>query len=103
MKLKKYLFQNIIPILLKNYIHGMATWQNLCGTCNQLCVPGRGGLGPKSLCGNRFYKGHRDTAEKASHYYKKASIPLKMYLKILAILEKASIYLKKFSKYLKSL
>jgi hypothetical protein len=30
-------------------------------------------------------------AEKASHHFKKASIPLKMYLKSLAILEKASI------------
>jgi hypothetical protein len=51
----------------------------------------RGGLRPKSLCGNRFYKGHRDIAEKAS-------IPLKMYLKSLAILEKALISLKKSSK-----
>jgi hypothetical protein len=34
----------------------------------------RGGLGPKSLRGTRFYKGHRDIA-------KKASIPLKMYFK----------------------
>jgi hypothetical protein len=54
----------------------------------------RGGLGPKSLCGNRFYKGHRDITEKSSHH----SIPLKMYLKSLVILEKASIFLKKCSK-----
>jgi hypothetical protein len=50
----------------------------------------RGGLGPKSLCGNMFYKDHRDIA-------KKASIPLKMYLNSLVILEKASISLKKCS------
>jgi hypothetical protein len=42
--------------------------------------------------------GHTDMAEKASHHFKKASIPLKMYLKSLAILEKATICLKKFSK-----
>jgi hypothetical protein len=48
----------------------------------------RGGLGPKSLRGNRFYKNHREIAEKAS-------IPLKISL---AILEKASISLKKSSK-----
>jgi hypothetical protein len=51
----------------------------------------RGGLGPKSHFGNRFYKGHRDIAEKVP-------IPLKTYLKNLAILEKASISLKKSSK-----
>jgi hypothetical protein len=45
-------------------------------------VLARGGLGPK---------GHRDIAEIAS-------ILLKMYLKILSILEKASISLKKSSK-----
>jgi hypothetical protein len=46
--------------------------------------------------------GHRDIAEKASRlfkkasrHFKKASIPLKMSLKSLAILEKASISLKK--------
>jgi hypothetical protein len=39
-----------------------------------------------------------EIAEKASHHLKKASIPLAMYLKSLAILEKASIYLKKSSK-----
>jgi hypothetical protein len=55
----------------------------------------RGGLGLKSLCGNRFYKGHRETAQKASHHFKKTAIPLKLYLKSLAILEKASISLKK--------
>jgi hypothetical protein len=49
----------------------------------------RGGLGPKSIRGNRFYKGHREIAENPSHHFKKASIPLKMYLKSLAILEKA--------------
>jgi hypothetical protein len=41
----------------------------------------RGGRGPKSLRG--------PIAEKASHHFKKASILLKMYLKSLAILEKA--------------
>jgi hypothetical protein len=58
----------------------------------------RGGMEPKSLRGNRFYKDHRNIAEKASHYFKKASIPLKMYLKRLAILQKASISLKNTSK-----
>jgi hypothetical protein len=58
----------------------------------------RGGLEPKSLGNIRFYKGYRDIAGKASHHFKKASIPLKMYLKSLAILEKASISLKKSSK-----
>jgi hypothetical protein len=43
----------------------------------------RGGLGPKSLRGNRFFKGHRDIAEKASHHFKKVSISLKLYLKCL--------------------
>jgi hypothetical protein len=56
--------------------------------------------GQKTKC-NRFYKGHRDTAEMAdiaSHPLKKP-IPLKIYLKSLAILEKASIItLKKSSK-----
>jgi hypothetical protein len=42
--------------------------------------------------------GHRTIAKRASHYFKKASIPLKMYLKSLAIFEKASISLKKSSK-----
>jgi hypothetical protein len=46
--------------------------------------------GSKSLHGNMFYKGHRDIAEKAS-------IPLKIYSKSLAILEKATIFLKKSS------
>jgi hypothetical protein len=55
----------------------------------------RGGLRPKILRGNRFYKGHKDIAEKASHHFKKPFIPLKMYLKSLVILEKASISLKK--------
>jgi hypothetical protein len=55
----------------------------------------KGGLGPKSLRGNKFYKGHRDIAEKVSHRFKKL---LKMYLKSLVILEKASISLKKTSK-----
>jgi hypothetical protein len=41
----------------------------------------RGGLWPKILRG-------RDIAEKASHHFKKASTPLKMYLKSLTILEK---------------
>jgi hypothetical protein len=63
----------------------------------------RGGLGPKSLRGKRFYKGHRDIAEKTSHHFKKASITLKMYLKSLAKLEKASISLKSLQNLLKSL
>jgi hypothetical protein len=45
------------------------------------------GLGLKSLRGNKIYKGHKDIAEK----------PL-IALKSLAILEKASISLKKSSK-----
>jgi hypothetical protein len=45
----------------------------------------RGRLRPKSLRGNNFYKGHRDIAKKASNHFKKASSPLKMYLKSLAI------------------
>jgi hypothetical protein len=36
-------------------------------------------------------------AEKASYHFKKASIPLKMYLKSLAILEKASIFSSKIA------
>jgi hypothetical protein len=48
----------------------------------------KGRTGPKSLRGNRLNKGHRDIAEEAS-------IPIKMYLNSLAILEKASISLKK--------
>jgi hypothetical protein len=48
--------------------------------------------------GNRFYKGHSDIVEKASNHFEKASIPLKMYLKRLVILEKASISLKISSK-----
>jgi hypothetical protein len=59
----------------------------------------RDGLGPKNLHRNRFYKGCRNIAENASHLFKKASIPLKMYLKSLTILKKkASISLKKSSK-----
>jgi hypothetical protein len=50
----------------------------------------RGGLGPKSLRGNRFYKSHIDIAEKALHHFKKASIPLKIYLKDLQFLKKSS-------------
>jgi hypothetical protein len=53
----------------------------------------RDGLWPKSLRGNRFYKGHRDIEEKASQHFKKASIPLKMYLKSFAIPAKVSIFL----------
>jgi hypothetical protein len=45
-----------------------------------------------------FYIGYRDIAGKASQYFKKAFISLKMYLKGLAVLEKASIFLKKSSK-----
>jgi hypothetical protein len=56
------------------------------------CDPVSGGLVSKSLRGNRFYKGHRDIAGKASHHLKKASIPLKMYLKSLAILTKAQFF-----------
>jgi hypothetical protein len=51
-------------------------------------VPDRDGLGSKILRDNMFYKGHRDIVEKAS-------IPLKMYLKRLEVLEKVSISLKK--------
>jgi hypothetical protein len=58
----------------------------------------RGGLGPKNLHDNRFNKDHRYLAEKTSHHFKNVSISLKMYLKNLAILEKASISLKKSSK-----
>jgi hypothetical protein len=43
--------------------------------------------GPNSLGGNTFYKSHMDIAEKASHHTQS--------LKSLAILEKASISLKK--------
>jgi predicted nucleic-acid-binding protein len=55
----------------------------------------RDGLEPKNLHGNRFYKGHREIAEKASQHFEKASIPLKMYLKSFTVLEKVSISLKK--------
>jgi hypothetical protein len=48
----------------------------------------RGGLVPKSLRGNRFYKVHTDIAEKPSYHFKEASIPLKMYLKSLNFSEK---------------
>jgi hypothetical protein len=41
------------------------------------------GLGPNIIGGTRLYKGHRDMAEKISHFFKKASIPLKMNLKSL--------------------
>jgi hypothetical protein len=58
----------------------------------------RGGLAPKNLHAIRIYKGHKDISKKDSHRFEKASIPLKMYLKNLAILEKASISLKKSSK-----
>jgi hypothetical protein len=61
-------------------------------------VRNRSGVGPKRLRGNKFYKSHRDVAEKASRHFKKATIPLKMYLKILGILGKASISLKKYLK-----
>jgi hypothetical protein len=54
----------------------------------------RGGLGPKSLCGNRIYKGHRNIA---SHHFK-SLYSTKNVLKKLAILGKASIFLKKSSK-----
>jgi hypothetical protein len=58
----------------------------------------KGRLGPNSLRGKRFHTGHRDIMETASHHFKKASVPLKIYLKSLTILEKASISLKKSSK-----
>jgi hypothetical protein len=45
-------------------------------------------MGPKTFRGNRFYKGHRYIAEKASQLFKKAFIPLKMYLKSLGVPEK---------------
>jgi hypothetical protein len=58
----------------------------------------------KSLRGIRFNKGYRDIAgDIASHHFKKASIPLKMYLKSFEILEKTSISQKKSSKQFKSL
>jgi hypothetical protein len=53
------------------------------------CAGTRGGLGPKSLRGKRIYKSHSDFAEKALHHFK---IPLKMYLKSLAILKEALIF-----------
>jgi hypothetical protein len=46
----------------------------------------------------RFDKANRDIAETVSKNFKKDSIPLKIYLKSLTILEKASICLKKSSK-----
>jgi hypothetical protein len=46
----------------------------------------------------QIYKSHKDIAKKASHRFEKALIPLKKYLKSLAILEKASIPLKNSSK-----
>jgi hypothetical protein len=46
----------------------------------------------------RRTEGHKDIAKKASHHFEKASTSLKMYLKSLAILERASISLKKSSK-----
>jgi hypothetical protein len=49
-----------------------------------------GGLGPKSLHGNRYYESHRDIAEKASHYFKKYYNPRKMYLKSLNFTKKKS-------------
>jgi hypothetical protein len=63
-----------------------------------LGIKTRGILGPKSLRGNRFYKRHRDIAEKASHHFKKASILLKMYLKSLNFSEKFSKIIEIFIK-----
>jgi hypothetical protein len=37
------------------------------GPSKPILTVDKGGLGPKSLRGNRFYKGHRDIAEKASN------------------------------------
>jgi hypothetical protein len=54
-----------------------------------------GGLGLNSLRGKRFYKGHRDIVEKASHHFKIPQFQIKMHLKNLDILEKALISLKK--------
>jgi hypothetical protein len=62
------------------------------------CLKDKGGLGPKSLRGNRFYKDHKTIVEKSLYHFKTASIPLKMYLKRLEILEKDSISLEKSSK-----
>jgi hypothetical protein len=45
-----------------------------------------------------IYKDHKDIAKKAFNSFEKASIPLKTYLKSLAILEKATTSLKKSSK-----
>jgi hypothetical protein len=53
----------------------------------------RGKLGQKSFRGNRIYKGDKDIAKKAI-----ILISLKMHLKSLEILEKASIPVKKSSK-----
>jgi hypothetical protein len=50
---------------------------NINGMVTQEIIKFRGRLGSKSLRGNRFYKGHRAIAEKASHYFKKASQSLK--------------------------
>jgi hypothetical protein len=58
----------------------------------------RGGLEPKTFHDKRIYKGHRDIEKKASHHSKKASIPLKMYLKNPAILEKALNFSEKLIK-----
>jgi hypothetical protein len=52
----------------------------------------------KAAAAIEFIKDTKTLRIKASHRFEKASIPLKMYLKSLAILEKASIYLKKASK-----
>jgi hypothetical protein len=62
-------------------------------TFQDLPEPCRDELWPKSIRGNKFYKGHR-----GSHHFKKASIPLNMYLKRIAIIAKFSISLKKSSK-----
>jgi hypothetical protein len=42
--------------------------------------------------------GQKNNAERASYHFKKASIPLKMHSKSLAILKKAEISLNKSSK-----
>jgi hypothetical protein len=62
------------------------------------CAHNRGGLGPKSLAAIGFIKTTETLRKKPQFTLKKASIPLKMYLKSLEILEKASISLKKPSK-----
>jgi formylmethanofuran dehydrogenase subunit E len=62
------------------------------------CSSPRTRLRPKCLHSNRFYKGHKEIAEKASHHLTKNLFSTKTVFKSLAILEKASISRKKSSK-----